>query len=119
MAGEALKLATRDEVIEALRVSRRTWDRRIAPHIPRYEVGSRVLYDWEDVRRWLDAQRAGPYTATNDTATGTSGSASKGAAGTSARAKRIAERLSRAQLQSTPRLFPVGERKPGHGRESR
>jgi hypothetical protein len=115
----APKLATREEVITALRISRRTWDRRIAPQIPRYEVGSRVLYDWEDVNHWLAGQRVGSFTATNDTAPTTSASGSKVAGKTSARAQRIAEKLSRAQRQSTPRLFPVGARKRGRAPETR
>lgn len=119
MGDAAPKLATRDEVIAYLGISRKTWDRHASKGIPRYEIGATIRYAWEDVTRWLEGQRVGSSVATNDTGPTTSASGSKGIGKTSARAQRIAEKLSRAQRPSTPRLFPVGARKPGRAPENR
>lgn len=101
-------LATRDEVVERLRISRRTFDVHVAPHLAAIRIGRRVLYRWDEVERWLRTQEAGPYCETSEP--GSTRSALrhlKGNEPIDPRVRETVRRLREKQRKSTRRLYPV------------
>jgi hypothetical protein len=46
-------LLTRHEAADLCRCSVRHFDRHVAPHLPRVPIGTRVVFDQEDVIAWL------------------------------------------------------------------
>lgn len=96
-------LRTREEAAEYLRVSLRTFNRRVAPQLPRVPIGGRVFYDRKDLDRWLDAQKVGPSTAIRERASGRSASVSPISGVTDQRAREIERRLRSAPPRSSTR----------------
>jgi hypothetical protein len=99
--GSESRLATREEAARYLRVSIRTFNRRIAPQLARIPIGSRVFYDREDLDRWLDAQKVGPSTAIRARTSGRSVSASPVSDATARRAREIERKLRDGLLRSS------------------
>lgn len=100
-AEDRLGLATRDEAVAACRVSERTFDRRVLPHLVRVQIGRRILFRWEDIERWLEDQQVGPLDATSGPGTTRSGFGTVANDTTSPRARRFAEKLSKQLKGST------------------
>ena len=48
-ARKASPLAKRLEVVEFLRISRKTFDRHVRPHLTAVMIGKRTMYRWEEV----------------------------------------------------------------------
>jgi hypothetical protein len=88
-------------------VSVRTFERHVQRHLEAIPIGGRYFYAPEDIKRWLDAQKAGTCTSTNGRGSGSSGSRMRGALTSSPRAREIERRLLERQRASSPRLFPV------------
>jgi hypothetical protein len=87
------RLATRQEAADHCRVSLRTFEREVAPHLTRLQIGARVLYEWAELDRWLDAQKVGPSRKTDGPGSTSSASASQAGATTTRRARAIAAEL--------------------------
>lgn len=104
-------LLNKQEAAEFCGVCRRTFERKVQPHLPAVSIGSRVLFDEEDLRKWLDAQKAGSSGTTIGRGFSTSGSRTLASATASLRANEILAQLRARQRGSTPRLFPVGGRR--------
>lgn len=93
--------ATASEVADYMRISRKSFARHVAPTLVGIEVGSRTIYEWEEVDGWLERHRAGASTA-QSTGRTTSASGSRGSASRSQREKDLAERLKSRLHGSTP-----------------
>lgn len=71
------RFATASEVAEYLRISRKTFKRHVEPHLRGIDIGTRTIYDWEEVEGWLEANKGGPSTG-HPTGHTTSGSDTRG-----------------------------------------
>jgi hypothetical protein len=110
MSEAARTLMTRDEVIAELRVSERTFERKVLPNLTRVPIGSRVLFRWEEVDRWLRMQEVGPSNETHAPESTLSGFGTRADATTGPRAKQFAEKLKKRQLASLPKSRRGGAR---------
>ena len=106
-----LGLGSREEVIEALRVSPRHFDRHVLPHLVRTTVGRRVFFRWEEVDRWLRTQEVGPSNETVAPESTSSGFGTRSSDTTGPRAKRFLEKLKKRQLGSTKKSPRDGEQR--------
>ncbi len=98
-------LATRAEACAFLRVSRRSFDRHVAPFLGKSRVGARVFFDWEEIRQWLDQQRVGPLSETHAQETGSRASRTKAEGTSDRRAQAIAAKLRNARRRSSLKLL--------------
>jgi predicted DNA-binding transcriptional regulator AlpA len=89
------------EAAELLGVCRRTFDRHVAPCLPRVSIGTRVRYDRGDLIRWLESRKVGPSDATPEPGSTRSGSGSRVVGLTARRAREIERKLSAAQRRSS------------------
>lgn len=54
------RFATASEVAEYLRISPKTFKRHVAPQLPKIPIGSRFIYDMEEVDGWAEANKIQP-----------------------------------------------------------
>jgi predicted DNA-binding transcriptional regulator AlpA len=102
-----------------LGVSLRSFDRHVAPSLPRIAIGTLVRFDPRDIDEWQAARKVGLCTATRAPASTPFGSDAPGDATTDRRAAKILARLRSKQRESTPRLYPVdGGRKRSGARST-
>jgi predicted DNA-binding transcriptional regulator AlpA len=94
-------LLTRHEAADLCRCSVRHFDRHVAPHLPRVPIGTRVVFDQEDVIAWLERQKVGPSSVMSAPASTRSASRSRVAVITDQRGREIAARLSAALKKSS------------------
>jgi len=98
---------TKHEAARYCRVSLRTFERRVQPHLPHVPIGARIQFNKEDLDVWLENQRVGISTETPARASTRSGSCTGLGVAPSARANEILARLRARQLASTPRSSPA------------
>jgi len=110
-AADFTMLLTKLEAAKLLRISVKTFERKVQPLVPRVKIGSKVLFDREDLQRWVDTQKVGESAGTAEPASTSSGSDTMASVKRSARADEILRKLRRKRRASTPRLFPVGGRR--------
>ena len=96
----ARALFSRLEAAEFCGVSLATFTRRVQPALPYVPVGGRVLFDVEDLRRWVDMQKVGSSSIAQ--AGTTSDSVTGACASPSPAARAILARLRRKPRESTP-----------------
>jgi len=108
---EFTMLLTKPEAAKLLRISVKTFERKVQPFVPRVMIGSKVLFDREDLQKWVGMQKVGDSDYTSEPASTSSGSDTMGDVKRSARADEILRKLRRKRRASTPRLFPVGGRR--------
>lgn len=94
---------TSQQAAALLGVSHSHFKRHVARALPQVRIGNLVRYPREDLKRWLDAQKAGPSSETPEGARGSSGSGTRVTAIDDPRAARIAQRLKGKRRASTKR----------------
>ena len=95
-------LVTKREAAAFCRVSLRTFEREVQGQVPAVRIGSRVLFDREDLRRWLDELKGLRSTGIRAAVSTTSASPTMAAASMSPRASEIVARLAERQRRCTP-----------------
>jgi hypothetical protein len=88
-------LLTRDEAARYCRVGLRTFDRRVAPHVPPVPIGARRFFDRRDIDTWLETQKDGRFTGIRERRPSRSGSGLQGGVVIDPLARQIAQRLKR------------------------
>jgi excisionase family DNA binding protein len=118
IAGLARKLLSRDEAAAYLGIGLTTFETTVQPELPIVRIGRRVLFDVEDLDRWVAAQKVGSSFPPTETARPSTTSVSA----SPSRARRMGvasnaqlERRSRSELLaklrgSTPMKSTVGRR---------
>jgi len=106
-------LATRHEARAYLRVSRKSFDRHIAPHLTKVPIGTRIFYEWKELAQWLESQRVGPSRKIRGTVSTRSASGTRESESCDPRASEILKRLRSKQHGSTPRFVRIDERDAG------
>jgi hypothetical protein len=101
-------LATPAEAQAYLRLSRKSFDRHVRRHLIQIRQGGRVFYEWKEIQKWLENQKAGPYVKTHGPATTPSASGTRVSESTDPRVAKMLGKLKSKRRESTPRLFPVG-----------
>ena len=96
-------LATRAEACAFLRVSRKSFDRHVAPDLGKITVGARVLYSWKEILGWLDRQRVGASRETSAREIGSRASRTRVKDTSDPRAQEIVEKLKNGRRRSSLR----------------
>jgi hypothetical protein len=96
-------LLTREEAAELCRVSLKSFLRHVAPKLSRVRIGTRVLFDREDIVAWINRSKAGPSAETSAPESGVCVTPSPVVDITDRRALEIAARLRNERRRSTQR----------------
>jgi len=78
---------TREEAAEYLRCSLSLFQRKVQPHLPACRINTKIIFDKQDIDKWLARQKAGGSVATAPATT--SASPGKVSVPSSPRAKQI------------------------------
>jgi hypothetical protein len=90
-------------------ISRRSFDRHVRAHLTSVRIGGRDHFEWKELDRWLDTQKAGPSNEIPGQRTGSSASRTRGAESSDPRAQRYAEKLRASRLVSTTKSRKSGK----------
>ena len=94
-------LLTKSEAAAYLRISERSFERWVLPEVTRVCVGAKVLFEFEELERWLEGQRVGPSTRTSARGSSSSASRTQGVDTSDPRVRAIAAELRSKPLKST------------------
>ena len=96
-------LLTKAEAALALRMSVRSFERHVQPHVERVWSGTRHLFKGEELKRWAAEHKVGPSDATHARGSTSRGSEFRGAGTADPRVQQIAQWLRRKRRGSTAR----------------
>jgi hypothetical protein len=90
-------------------ISRKSFDRHVRPHLTSVPIGGRDHFEWKELDRWLDAQKAGPSNEIPAQRTISSASRMQAAESSDPAAQQIAERLKASRRASTKKSPKSGK----------